>query len=206
MSDSVQPHRRQPNRLPRPWDSPGKNTGVGCHFLLQCMKVKSESEVKSCPTLATPWTAAYQAPPSMGFSRQKYWSGVPLPSPSYSTKNIQNEMFQEYLIPAIIQILEKEKKKSYRINWTLRRMQKESTREKNVSWFSKEVWNPILRNSTLLFIGTSFQISSEVGSIKYKHQLNKWASPVAMQENWVWSLGWEDLLEKGMATHSSILA
>ena len=37
--------RRQPTRLPRPWDSPGKNTGVGCHFLLQCMKVKSESEV-----------------------------------------------------------------------------------------------------------------------------------------------------------------
>ena len=52
MSDSVQPHRRQPARLPRPWDSPGKNTGVGCHFLLQCMKVKSESEVaQSCPTL-----------------------------------------------------------------------------------------------------------------------------------------------------------
>jgi len=46
------------------------------------MKVKSESEVsQSCPTLATPWTAAYQAPPSMGFSRQKYWSRVPLPSP-----------------------------------------------------------------------------------------------------------------------------
>ena len=46
------------------------------------MKVKSESEVaQSCPTVATLWTAAYQAPPSMGFSRQKYWSGVPLPSP-----------------------------------------------------------------------------------------------------------------------------
>ena len=44
MSDSVQPHRRQPTRLPCPWDSPGKNTGVGCHFLLQCMKVKVESE------------------------------------------------------------------------------------------------------------------------------------------------------------------
>ena len=55
MSDSVQPHRRQPTRLPRPWDSPGKNTGVGCHFLLQCMKVKSESEVaQSCPTLSDP--------------------------------------------------------------------------------------------------------------------------------------------------------
>ena len=54
MSDSVRPHRRQPTRLPRPWDSPGKNTGVGCHFL-QCMKVKSESEdVQSCPTLSHP--------------------------------------------------------------------------------------------------------------------------------------------------------
>ena len=64
------------------WDSPGKNTGVGCHFLLQCMKVKRESKVaQSCLTLSDPWTAAYQAPLSMGFSRQEYWSGVSLPSP-----------------------------------------------------------------------------------------------------------------------------
>ena len=118
MSNSVQPHRWQPIRLHHPWDSPDKNTGVGCHFLLQCMKVKSEREVaQSYPTLsdpmdgspsgstvpgilqartlewvaisfsnawkwkvkgkslsrirplATPWTAAYQAPPSMGFAR-----------------------------------------------------------------------------------------------------------------------------------------
>src|SRR5574337_1150624 len=54
-TDSVLPHRRQPTRLPRPCDSPGKNTGVGCHFLLQCVKVKSESEViQSCPTLCDP--------------------------------------------------------------------------------------------------------------------------------------------------------
>ena len=53
VSDSVRPHRRQPTRLPRPWDSPGRNTGVGCHFLLQCMKGKRESEVtQSCPTLS----------------------------------------------------------------------------------------------------------------------------------------------------------
>ena len=126
MSDSVRPHRQQPTRLRCSWDSPGKNTGVGCHFLLQCMKVKNESEVaqsRLIPSnpidcsppgssvhgifqarvlewvaiafsnawkwkvkvkslshvrlLATPWTAAYQAPPSMGFSRQEYWSGVP---------------------------------------------------------------------------------------------------------------------------------
>ena len=55
MSDSVRPHRLQPTRLPRPWDSPGKNTGVGCHFPLQCMKVKSESKVvQLCPTLLDP--------------------------------------------------------------------------------------------------------------------------------------------------------
>ena len=51
MSDPVRPHRRQPTRLLHPWDSQGKNTGVGCHFLLQCVKVKSENEVaQSCPT------------------------------------------------------------------------------------------------------------------------------------------------------------
>ena len=130
---TLQPHRRQPTRLRRPWDSPGKNTGVGCHFLLLCMNVKSESEVtQSCLTLsdpmdcsppgssvhgifqarvlewgaikssleylkhlfllsfscqvitnsfATPWTVTYQAPLSMGFPRQDYWSGVPRPPP-----------------------------------------------------------------------------------------------------------------------------
>ena len=53
MSNSVRPHRWQPTRIPRPWNSPGKNTGVGCHFLLQCVKVKSESEVtQSCLTLS----------------------------------------------------------------------------------------------------------------------------------------------------------
>ena len=148
MSDTVWPHRRQPTRLLCPRDSPGKNTVVGCHFLLQCMKVKSESEVaQSCQTLsdpmdcslpgssihgifqarvlewgvmypycqlnkvqtpwhsghfrrqvdlnvtehcvmvvvqslshvqllATPWTVAYQDPPSMGFSRQEHWSAI----------------------------------------------------------------------------------------------------------------------------------
>ena len=55
MSDSVRPQRQQATRLPCPWDSPGKNTGVGCHFLLQCMKVKSEREVaQSCPTPSDP--------------------------------------------------------------------------------------------------------------------------------------------------------
>ena len=55
VSDSVQPHGLQPTRLLRQWDSPGKNTAVGCHFLLQCMNAESESEVtQSCPTLSDP--------------------------------------------------------------------------------------------------------------------------------------------------------
>ena len=85
MSDSVRPHRRQPTRPRHPWDSPGKNTGVGCHFPLQCVKVKSLSRVR---LLATPWTAAYKAPLSMGFSRQEYWSGLPLPSRMTNLDNI----------------------------------------------------------------------------------------------------------------------
>ena len=63
----------QTTRLPRPWDSPGKNTGVGCQFLLQCMKGKVEMKWLSGVRLsAIPWTAAYQTPPSMGFSRQMF--------------------------------------------------------------------------------------------------------------------------------------
>ena len=77
-----------PPGSPCPWDSPGKNTGVGCHFLLQCIKVKVKS-LSHVRLLATPWTAAYQAPPFMGFSRQEYWSGVPLPSPRLQSREMQ---------------------------------------------------------------------------------------------------------------------
>ena len=76
MSDSVRPLRGQPTRLRRPWESAGKNPGVGCHCLLQCVKVRSK--VKSLSRVGlfvTPRTAAHQAPPSMAFSRQGYWSG-----------------------------------------------------------------------------------------------------------------------------------
>ena len=84
MSGSVWPHRRQPTRLPHPWDSPGKTTRVGCHFLLQCMKLKSESEVaQSCPTLSDPMDCSLPGSSVHGFSRQEYWSGVPLPSPEF---------------------------------------------------------------------------------------------------------------------------
>ena len=72
------------HQAPRPWESPGKNTGVGCRFLLQCMTVTSEGEVGSCPALRDPLTAPDQAPASMGLSRRECWSAVPLPSPPNS--------------------------------------------------------------------------------------------------------------------------
>ena len=79
LSDSMRPHRQQPTRLPRPWDSPGKNTGVGCHFLLQCMKVKSESEVAQlCPTLSNPMDCSPPGSPVHGIfqARVLEWGAI----------------------------------------------------------------------------------------------------------------------------------
>ena len=79
MSDSVRPHRRQPTRLLRPQDSPGKNTGVGCHFLLQCMKVKSVSEVaQSCPTLSDPmdWSLPGSSIHAIFHARVLEWDAI----------------------------------------------------------------------------------------------------------------------------------
>ena len=74
MSNSVRPHRWQPTKLPRPWDSPGKNTGVGCHFLLQCMKVKSESEVtQSCPILSHPMDCSLPGSSVHGIFQARVW-------------------------------------------------------------------------------------------------------------------------------------
>ena len=80
MSDSVRPHRRQPTRLPCPWDSPGTNNGVGCHFLLQCMKVKSESEVaQPCPTLSDPMDCSPPGSSIHGIfqARVLEWGAIP---------------------------------------------------------------------------------------------------------------------------------
>ena len=79
MSDCAQPHRWQPTRLCRPWDSPGKNTGVGCHFLLQCMKVKSESEVaQSCLTLSDPMDCSLPGSSVHGISQARVleWGAI----------------------------------------------------------------------------------------------------------------------------------
>ena len=84
VSDSVRPHRRQAPRLCHPWDSPGKNTGVGCHFLLQCIKVKSESEVtQSCPTLSDPMDCTLPGSCVHGILQAKVLEWLPLPSPMF---------------------------------------------------------------------------------------------------------------------------
>ena len=79
----MQPHRQQPTRLHRPWDSPGKNTGVGCHFLLQCLKVKSESEVaQSYLTLHDPMDCSPPGSPIHGIFQARVLEWVALPSPA----------------------------------------------------------------------------------------------------------------------------
>ena len=91
MSDSVRPHRWQPTRLPRPWDSPGKNTGVGCRFLLQCLKVKSEREVaQSCPTLSDPVDCSPPGSSVHGTFQARGLEWVPSPSPSCSRLGHKN--------------------------------------------------------------------------------------------------------------------
>ena len=95
MSESLQPHRRQPTRLPHPWDSPGKNTGVGCHFRLQCMKVKSESEVaQSCPTLSDPMDCSLSGSSVHGIlqARVLEWGAIAFSHPSVKpTKSYVSE-------------------------------------------------------------------------------------------------------------------
>ena len=96
MSDSVRPQRRQPTRLPRPWDFPGKNTGVGCHFLLQCMKVKSESEVdQSCLTLSDPMDCSLPGSSIHGTfqARVLEWGAVAFSETIASASQIQVLLF-----------------------------------------------------------------------------------------------------------------
>ena len=92
MSDSVRPHRRQPTRPRRPWDSPGKNTGVGCHFLLQCIKVKNESEVAQlCLTLSGPMDCSLPDSSIHGIfqARALEWAAI-----AFSNKKLEPLKFQ----------------------------------------------------------------------------------------------------------------
>ena len=95
----MQPHRQQPTRLLCPWDSPGKNTGMGCHFLLQCMHACMLSHFSRIRLCATRWTAAHQAPLSTGFSRQEYWSGLPFSfSKPYTLPYIKHNSQWEFAV------------------------------------------------------------------------------------------------------------
>ena len=94
VSDPVRPHRQQPTRLPRPWDSPGKNTGVGHHFLLQCRKVKSEREVaQSCPTLCDPTDSSPPGSPVPGIlqARTLEWVAIAFSNHEPSNKVLKCE-------------------------------------------------------------------------------------------------------------------
>ena len=101
MSDSVRPHRRQLTRLPHPWDSPGKNTGVGCHFLLQCTKGKSESEVaQSCPTLRDPMDYSLPGSSVRGIFQARIleWGAI-------AFSKIYLSMYHQYFIAKNCQLL-----------------------------------------------------------------------------------------------------
>ena len=112
MSDSARPHRRQPTRLPRPWDSPGKNIGVGCHFLLQCMKVKSESEVaQSYLNLSDPMDCSPSGSSIYGIFQARIleWVAIHLPRSEYiwnprciyisaPETTLENLVLQEFLL------------------------------------------------------------------------------------------------------------
>ena len=96
---TVRPHRRQPTRLPNPWESPGKNTGVGCHFLLQCRKVKSESEVvQSCPTFSDPMDCSLP-----GFSIHGIFQARVLEWGAIAFSDLVNEfLFFQFPLPTIL--------------------------------------------------------------------------------------------------------
>ena len=102
VSDSVWPHRWQPTRLPRRWDSPGKNTGMGCHFLLQCMKVKSESEVaQSCPTLFDPMNCSLPGSSLHGIFQPRVLEWVAIafsPPQSYVTVKSVRQHISQFLL------------------------------------------------------------------------------------------------------------
>ena len=111
-TDSVRPHRRQPTRLPRPWDSPGRNTGVGCHFLLQCMKGKSESEVtQSCPTPSDPMDCSPPGSSVHGVfqARVLEWGAI-----AFSVTHSRYPLYWHWRFPAF------EKPPGARTTWVLR--------------------------------------------------------------------------------------
>ena len=136
MSDSIRPHRWKPTRLPHPWDSPGKNTGVDCHFLLQCMKVKSERQVaQSCPTLSNPMDCSPPGSSIYGIFQARYWSGSPVPSPSLSCTHTKFGGISSFLFTVYFEHV-------FRLPCTARqpRFIFYVSCPKRICYFSKEPW------------------------------------------------------------------
>ena len=120
MSDPVWPHRQQPPRLPRPWASLGKNTWVGCHFLLQCMTVKSESEVaQSCPTLHNPMDCSLPGSSIHGISQARVLGWVAIafslnqPTITFLRAQVQAQRSQATFKIIQINIIQNKMKENY---------------------------------------------------------------------------------------------
>ena len=97
------PHRWQPTRLPRTWNSPGKNTGVDCHFLLQSKKVKSQSEVtQSCPTLSDPMDCSLPGSSVHGIFQARVLEWAPLPSPTGRENMTKHWLWNHIILDSIL--------------------------------------------------------------------------------------------------------
>ena len=137
MSDSVRPLRWQPTRLPRPWDSPGKNTGVGCHFLLQCMKVKTESEfAQSCLTLCDPMDCSLPGSSVHGIfqARALEWGAIAFSEHSHEKTNIYLNAFLVNTREENISYIAS-RFKQLRVRWIC---QKDKVNTVRVQWASQE--------------------------------------------------------------------
>jgi len=174
VSDSVRPHRQQPTRLSHPWDSPGKNTGVGCHFLLQCMKVKSEIEdAQSCPTLSDPMDCSLPGSSVHGIFQAGVLEWVTI---AFSPMDMSLSKFQELVIyreawcAAIHVVTKSWTQLSDWTNWTEPHVKKIFSRRKpwqnkskfkevdgakyredwylNMNYKSKESWKEVSRKCT----------------------------------------------------------
>ena len=125
-----QPHRQQPTRLSHPWDSLGKNTGVGCHFLLQCMKVKSESEVtQSCPTLSDPMDCSLPGSSIHGIfqARVLEWGAIAFSDNGILLSNKKERIW--------VSSNEVEEPRAYYTEWS------KSEREQQILYININIWN-----------------------------------------------------------------
>ena len=148
LTDSVRPHRWQPTRLPCPWDSPGKNTGVGFHLLLQCMKVKSESEVaQSCPTPSDPMDCSLPGSSIHGIfqARVLEWGAIAFSAFKLSTdqKGPRTGSVQTYY-----------KRKNRKNLWQIKNAHQKKyitkyTKNFNWKWFWYYQWKNYIRQSPL---------------------------------------------------------